>query len=142
MTARAAREAIDARRQSSVAAALQVLHQPGVAGVSQLDVASIPSAWLYARNYEQRLTAHLDAVTLETGHLGGSFNRTASLGTVQAAGPNAPLRFSNDRQAGLATLPRATRPIPSTRISAARRLALYCQMSSVESSGTDVHSPT
>jgi hypothetical protein len=93
---------IDARLQSSVATALQVLHQPGVAGVSQLDVATIPTSWILAHGYEQRFTAHADAVTLETGHLGDDYNRAALLGTVQAAGPNAPRHYSNDQQSGLA----------------------------------------
>lgn len=99
--ARRARDDIDARLQSGMAAGLQVLHQPGVSGVSQLDVATIPTSWLYAADYERRYTAHADAITLETGRLSDNFNTAALLGTIQAAGPTAVRRYSNDQQSGL-----------------------------------------
>jgi predicted Zn-dependent protease len=102
LVARRSAGEIDARLQSSVATALQVLHQPGVSGISQLDVATIPSSWVFAHGYEQRFIAHADIVSLETGHLGEDFDHAALLGKVQAAGPDAPLHFSNDRQTGVA----------------------------------------
>jgi predicted Zn-dependent protease len=102
LSARRAADDIDARLRSSVASAIQVLHQPGIAGVSQLDVATIPSSWVFAHGYEQRFTAHADAVALETGHLAADLDDTALLGKVQAEGPLAPLRYSNDAQTGVA----------------------------------------
>ena len=101
LAARRARAEIEARLQSGVATALQVLHQPGVPGVSQLDALTIPGSWIWAHGYEQRFIAHTDAVSIESGHLSTAFDQAASVGTVQAAGPGAPLRFSNDRQSGL-----------------------------------------
>lgn len=94
-----ARDEIDARLQSSVATALQLLHQPGVPGVSQLDLVTIPGSWILAHGYEQRFIVHTDAVSIESGGLSPAFDRI--VGTVQAAAPDAPLRFSNDRQSGL-----------------------------------------
>lgn len=96
-----ARQDIDARLQSGVAAGLEFLHKPGDSGISQLDMQTLPTSWLFAQNYEQRLALRFDAVTIATGHLPDDFNSTALLGTVQAAGPTAALRYSNDRQSGL-----------------------------------------
>jgi predicted Zn-dependent protease len=93
---------IDARLRGSWASAIQALHQPGVPGVSQLDIATIPSSWLFAHGYDERFTAHADVVSLEAGHLATDFNDAALLGKVQAAGPLAPLRHSNDQQTGVA----------------------------------------
>jgi predicted Zn-dependent protease len=102
LAAKRSSDEIDARLQSSVAGAIQALHQPGVAGVSQLDMATIPTSWIFAHGFEQRFTAHADLVTLNNGTLGDDYNHTALLGTVQAAGPNAPLHFSNGEQTGVA----------------------------------------
>jgi predicted Zn-dependent protease len=101
LAARHAREGIEARLQSGMAAALLVLHQPGEPGLSQLDAVTIPTSWLFARGYEQRFTARADAVTLDIGRLTGDFNTAALLGTTQAAGPTSARHYSNDRQSGL-----------------------------------------
>jgi predicted Zn-dependent protease len=102
LNARRSADQIQARLQSSVATALQVLHQPGVPGVSELDVATVPSSWIFARGYEQRFTAHADLVSIQIGQLGSDYDHAALLGKVQAAGPRAPLAFANDRQTGIA----------------------------------------
>jgi cellulose synthase operon protein C len=101
-SAKRSTDEIDARLQSSLASAMQVLHQPGVPGISQLDVATIPSSWIFAHGYEARFTAHADVVSLETGHLGTDYDHAALLGKVQATGPGAALRYSNDQQSGVA----------------------------------------
>ncbi|HWW21216.1 MAG TPA: cellulose synthase subunit BcsC-related outer membrane protein [Steroidobacteraceae bacterium] len=102
LDARRAADEIQARMRSGLATALQVLHQPGVSGISQLDVVTVPSAWVFARGYEQRLIGHADLVSIDTGHLGGDYEHAALLGKVQAAGPTAALAYSNERQTGIA----------------------------------------
>jgi predicted Zn-dependent protease len=101
LAARDALEGIEARLQSSMAAALLVLHRPGTPGLSQLDAATIPTTWLFAKGYEQRFTVRADAVTLGIGRLSGDFNTAALLGTTQAAGALSARHYSNDQQSGL-----------------------------------------
>jgi predicted Zn-dependent protease len=101
LAARDALEGIEARLQSGMAAALLVLHRPGTPGLSQLNAATIPTSWLFAKGYEQRFTVRADAVTLDIGRLSGDFNTAALLGTTQAAGALSARHYSNDQQSGL-----------------------------------------
>jgi predicted Zn-dependent protease len=101
LAARHAREGIEARLQSGMAAALLVLHEPGEPGLSQMDAVTLPTSWLFERGYEQRFTARADAVTLDIGRLSGDFNTAALLGTTQAAGPTSLRHYSNGQQSGL-----------------------------------------
>ena len=101
LAARDALEGIEARLQSGMAAALQVLHRPGTPGLSQLDAVTIPTSWEFARGYEQRFTLRADAVTLDIGRLSGDYNTAALLGSTQAAGAPSARHYSNDRQSGL-----------------------------------------
>ena len=64
------REELDARLQSGMTAGLLVRHQPGNPGMSQLDMLSVPTAWLLPLDYEQRLTVRADAVTVDAGGAG------------------------------------------------------------------------
>jgi predicted Zn-dependent protease len=101
LAARDALEGIEARLQSGMAAALLVLHRPGTPGLSQLDAATIPTSWVFARGYEQRFTVRADAVTLDIGRLSGDYNTAALLGSTQAAGALSARHYSNDQQSGL-----------------------------------------
>ena len=101
LAARLVREEIDARKQSWMSAGIEYRYKPGDAGISRFDALVIPSYWRFARNYEERVTLHADAVTIDAGTLGRDFDEAALLGTIQAAGPNAVRRHSNDAQKGL-----------------------------------------
>jgi Tfp pilus assembly protein PilF len=92
-------EALEARLQPRVTAGALVRHQPGDAGMSQLDIVTLPSAWVVPLNYDERLTARADAVTLDAGHAADS--RTTLLGTLQAAAPGQVPRYSNGRESGV-----------------------------------------
>jgi len=101
LAARRASQEIADRLESSVTAGLMVRHQPGSPGMSQIDVLTIPSSWVLAKNYESRYTARADAVVLDAGRASGDGQSPLLIGTIQAAGPGAALRFTNGRQAGL-----------------------------------------
>jgi predicted Zn-dependent protease len=101
LAARRASQEIADRLESSVTAGLMVRHQPGSPGMSQIDVLTIPSAWVLARNYESHYTARADAVVLDAGRASGDRQSPPLIGTIQAAGPGVAPRFTNGRQAGL-----------------------------------------
>lgn len=90
---------LEARLQSRVTAGALVRHQPGDAGMSQLDIVTLPSAWVVPLNYDERLTARADAVTLDAGRAADS--RTTLLGTLQVAAPGQVPRYSNGRESGV-----------------------------------------
>ena len=91
---------IEDRLESSVTAGLIVRHQPGAAGMSQLDALTIPSSWLYAENYESRFIVRADAVILDAGRWDYNPQSVPLIGTLQA-GSAASIRYTSDRQAGL-----------------------------------------
>jgi predicted Zn-dependent protease len=101
LEARAARNAIDARRNHWVEAGIESRHKPGDAGVSQFDSILIPTLWSYGYDYERRLTLRADAVNVDAGTLGTEFETAALLGTIQASGPTTARRYSNEAQEGL-----------------------------------------
>jgi hypothetical protein len=92
--------AIALRLESSVTAGLIVRHQPGAAGMSEIDALTIPSTWLLAANYESRFTAHADAVFLDAGRWSGNSPALPFLGTIPTAAAGA-VRYTNDTQIGL-----------------------------------------
>jgi predicted Zn-dependent protease len=96
-TARRAREEIDARLDAGMTAGLMVRHQPGDAGESRLDVVTVPTSWVMPLDYEHRLTARADAVTLDAGRAGSD----ALLGTIPSAGAGAPQRYVTGEQSGM-----------------------------------------
>jgi predicted Zn-dependent protease len=96
-TARRGREAIEERLDAGMTAGLVVRHQPGEAGESQLDVVTLPTSWVMPLDYERRLTARVDAVTVDAGRAGSN----ALLGTIQAAGSPSPQRYVNGEQSGM-----------------------------------------
>jgi predicted Zn-dependent protease len=91
--------AIALRLESSVTAGLIVRHQPGAAGMSEIDALTIPSAWILATGYESRLTARADAVFLDAGRWSNSA-ALPFLGTIPTAAAGA-VRYTNDTQIGL-----------------------------------------
>jgi predicted Zn-dependent protease len=95
------RDDIDARLQSVMTAGLVVRHQPGTAGMSQLDLVTIPTLWTLPLDYERRVTARADAVTVDAGSSGANSSMAALLGTVQAAGATGAQRYSNGEQSGV-----------------------------------------
>jgi predicted Zn-dependent protease len=99
VTAAHERDALDARLQAIVTAGALVRHQPGDPGMSQLDVVTLPSSWLIPWNYDLRLTARADAVTVDAGRAADS--RTTLLGTLPTFAGNLP-RYTNGSQSGLA----------------------------------------
>ncbi len=101
LAARQASDDAESRLQSSVTAGLLVWHQPGSAGMSQLDAETLPSSWIYTRDDGSRLIAHADAVLLDAGRWDSSAQSLPLLGTIQAAGAGAPLRYTGDRQEGV-----------------------------------------
>jgi tetratricopeptide (TPR) repeat protein len=96
-TAKRAREEIEGRLDAGMTAGLVVRHQPGEAGESQLDVVTLPTSWVMPLDYERRLTARADAVTVDAGRAGSN----ALLGTIQAAGAPAAQRYVNGEQSGM-----------------------------------------
>ncbi len=96
-----ARQQVEDRLQSSVTAGLLVWHQPGSPGMSQIDAVTVPSSWLLAQNDGARITARADAVWLDAGRWSTSPQSLPLLGTIQAAGPGAALRYTADTQTGL-----------------------------------------
>lgn len=99
LAARRESDQIADREASSVTAALIGRYQPGTAGMTQLTTISLPSSWLFAQDYESRISARADAVVVDAGHanLAGS----ALFGTVQEAAPGATLHNVNGVQAGV-----------------------------------------
>jgi cellulose synthase operon protein C len=101
LQARAARAAIDARRQHWMESGFESRHKPGDAGVSQFDALIVPTLWSYGYDYERRLTLRADAVSVDAGSLSADFDTAALLGSVQAAGPAAPRPYRNGTQQGM-----------------------------------------
>jgi predicted Zn-dependent protease len=101
LAARRESQAIEDRLQSSVAVGLIARHQPGSAGMSQLDAVTLPSAWLLAESYEWRFTGRADAVFLDAGQWARSGQPLPLIGTLQALGSAMPLRYTATRQTGL-----------------------------------------
>jgi tetratricopeptide (TPR) repeat protein len=97
---RAAQEVED-RLDSSVTAGLLVWHQPGEAGMSQLDAVTIPSSWLFSRGDDSSFILRADAVWLDAGRWSTAAPSPLLLGTIQAAGAGAPLRYTSASQTGL-----------------------------------------
>lgn len=102
LTARQSREQIETRLHNWMAIGSEVRHKPGDAGISRFDSVVISSLWHYALDYEQRLWMQADAVSIDAGRLGGSFDAAADFGSIRAAGPTAQRRYSNEAQDGLA----------------------------------------
>jgi Tfp pilus assembly protein PilF len=100
LAARRESEAIAQRLESSVTAGAIVRHQPGAAGMSQIDALTIPSAWVFAANYESRFTARADAVFLDSGRWSANSGALPFIGTLPTAAPSA-VRYTNDTQVGL-----------------------------------------
>ncbi len=98
--ARHASREIEDRLESNMAAGVIVRHQPGAAGMSQLDAVTIPSSWLFAENYESRFTARADAVGLDAGRWSGNPQSLPQIGTLPGGSATA-LRYTSDRQAGV-----------------------------------------
>jgi len=101
LAARRASDQVDERLQSSVTAGLIGWHQPGDAGMSQLDLYTLPSAWDFGRDDGSRLTARADAVLVDAGRFSVAPGSEPLLGTLQVAGPGAVVRETSDRQTGL-----------------------------------------
>jgi cellulose synthase operon protein C len=99
LAAQRASEEVQEHMQSSVTAALSFWHQPGTAGMSQLDAVTTPSAWLFARSDGSRFIVRADAVYVDAGS--ASAADLPLLGTVQAAGAGAVERYSTGAQVGL-----------------------------------------
>jgi len=101
LAARRASEDAAQRLQSAVSAGLIGWHQPGDPGMSQLDMYTLPSAWVVAREDGSRLVARADAVWLDAGRVSEAGGTVPLLGTLQLAGPGALLRNSSGGQAGV-----------------------------------------
>jgi hypothetical protein len=76
-------------------------HQPGDPGMSQLDMYTAPSAWVFARDDGSRLIARADAVWLDAGQARTGGGALPLLGTVQLAPGGAVLRDTGNSQVGL-----------------------------------------
>ncbi len=100
LAARRESEAIGLRLEYSVTHGKIIRHQPGAAGMSQIDALTIPSAWLIAEDYDSRVTARADAVFLDAGHWSASSGTLPLLGTIPTAATGA-VRYTNDTQVGL-----------------------------------------
>ncbi len=98
--ARRESEAIALRLESDVAAGAIVRHQPGGAGMSQIDSLTIPSAWVIAADYESRFIARADAVFLDSGRWNSHPGASPLIGTLPTAAAGA-VRYTNDTQIGL-----------------------------------------
>lgn len=99
LAARRASREIEDRLQSNVEAGVIVRHQPGAAGMSQIDALTLPTAWQFAANYESRFTARADAVLLDAGRW-STAPAAALIGTIPTAGTTVQ-RFTDDTQIGL-----------------------------------------
>jgi predicted Zn-dependent protease len=92
-------ETLDTRLQATVTAGALLRHQPGDPGMSQLDLVTSPSAWVVPLNYDVRLIARADAVTVDAGHAPDT--RTTLLGTLPTSSGTLP-RYANGRESGVA----------------------------------------
>jgi cellulose synthase operon protein C len=101
LAARRARDEVDERLQSTVTAGLIGWHQPGDPGMSQLDLYTMPSAWSFARDDGSRVIARADVVVVDAGRFSVAPGSLPLLGTLQAAGPDAVVRETSERQTGL-----------------------------------------
>jgi predicted Zn-dependent protease len=101
LAARRASADVAERLQSSVTAGLIGWHQPGDPGMSQLDLYTLPSSWVYARADGSRVIARADAVWVDAGSFSTAAGSLPLLGTIQAAGPGATLRHTSGQQTGL-----------------------------------------
>jgi len=101
VAARGAIQEVDERLQSSVTAGLIGWHQPGEAGLSQLDLYTLPSAWLLAREDGSRVIVRADAVLLDAGRFSTAPGSWPLLGTLPTAAPDALLRHTSEQQAGV-----------------------------------------
>lgn len=99
--ARQAMSEIELRLRSWMEGGVELRHKPGDEGISKFDAVLLPTSWMYARDYEQRLVLRADGVTMDAGKLSRSFDEAALLGTIQAAGPMATRAYDNDAQSGL-----------------------------------------
>ncbi|HEV2284424.1 MAG TPA: cellulose synthase subunit BcsC-related outer membrane protein, partial [Steroidobacteraceae bacterium] len=99
LAARRASEDAAERLTSGVTAGLIGWHQPGDPGMSQLDLVTLPSSWVFARQDGSRIVARADAVWLDAGRVNAA--ATPLLGTLALAGPAAPLREPTGSQTGL-----------------------------------------
>ena len=101
LQAHQAGEQLDLRLQSHMESGFEVRHKPGDAGISLYDAVVVPNVGLYALDFERRIRAHADAISVDSGRLSPQFDDAALLGTLQAAGPGATRRVVNDAQNGL-----------------------------------------
>jgi predicted Zn-dependent protease len=101
LAAQRATEETEERLQSSVTAGLIGWHQPGDPGMSQLDLLTLPSSWVFARDDGSSIVARADAVWIDAGRASVGAGAVPLVGTVQAAGPGAALREAGNQQAGL-----------------------------------------
>jgi Tfp pilus assembly protein PilF len=99
-SARRASQEIQDRLEWVMAAGAILRHQPGDAGMSQIDALTIPTSWLLARGYESRVTVRADAVYLDAGQWRTNGNSAPLLGTLPTAGAGG-VRYTSDQQAGL-----------------------------------------
>jgi predicted Zn-dependent protease len=99
--ARRASQETAERLQSSVTAGLIGWHQPGDPGMSELDLYTLPSSWVLARDDGGRYIVRADVVTIDAGRWSTGPELVPLLGTIQAAGTGAPLRYTSERQAGV-----------------------------------------
>jgi hypothetical protein len=99
LAARRASEDAQERLQSSATAGLIGWHQPGDPGMSQLDLVTLPSSWVLAREDGSRIVARADAVWLDAGRF--SALSAPLLGTIELAGAGATLRETSESQTGL-----------------------------------------
>jgi hypothetical protein len=100
--ARRAGEQLDLRLQSHMESGFEVRSKPGADGISRYDAVVAPNAWRHALDFERRLRAHADALSVDSGRLSPQFDDAALLGTLQAAGPTTARRVVNQAQSGLA----------------------------------------
>ena len=101
LQARRAGEQIDTRLQSRMESGFEVRHKPGDSGISLYDALVTPNSWLYALDFERRITAHADAFAVDSGGLSPDFDTAALLGTLQSAGPGTAQLHSNKPQSGI-----------------------------------------
>lgn len=102
LQARLAGEQIATRLQSRMESAFEIRHKPGDSGISRYDALVAPNVWHHALDFDRRIIAHADAVTVDSGQLDADFDTAALFGTLQATGPDTTWRTSNEAQSGIA----------------------------------------
>lgn len=102
IAARQNREQIETRLHNWMSLGSEVRHKSGDGGISRFDSVVISSLWHHAIDYERQLWVQADAVSIDAGKLSEDFDKGADFGSIRAAGPSAPRRYSNDAQDGLA----------------------------------------